>query len=241
LLVYCNADWLHGIIKKTQRRFVTGMQDTILAVIWDLDGVIIDSGEDHRKAWQLLAKETGVTFSDSTFWNTFGRRNADIIPMVWGNIPPTLIQELADRKEVYYREYIRKDAVALPGAIELLSALREAGYKQALASSAPMANIEVVNEVLGLHRYLDALVSGESVPHGKPAPDVFLKAAETLGIAPGNSLVIEDAVHGVEAAHAGGMRCIAVMGERKLPGLLKAELAVKSLREVGLEQIRELA
>jgi beta-phosphoglucomutase len=217
------------------------MANTIQAVIWDLDGVIIDSGEDHRKAWQLLARETGVTFSDSTFWNTFGQRNADIIPMVWGNIPPELIQELADRKEIYYREYIRQDAIALPGAIELLGALHEAGYKQALASSAPMANIDVVIEVLNLKRYLEALVSGENVPHGKPAPDVFLKAAEELGIAPDKSLVIEDAVHGVEAAHAGGMRCISVMGNRTLPGLLKAELPVKSLTEVTMKHIRELA
>ncbi|HTK09544.1 MAG TPA: HAD family phosphatase [Ktedonobacteraceae bacterium] len=217
------------------------MANNIQAVIWDLDGVIIDSGEDHRKSWQRLAGETGVTFSDSQFWATFGRRNGDIIPIVWGNIPPELVLELGERKEIYYREYIRQGAVALPGAIALLKALHEAGYKQALASSAPMGNIEVVDEVLGLGQYLDALVSGESVAHGKPAPDIFLKAAEELGIAPANSLVIEDAVHGVEGAHAGGMRCIAVMGERDLPGLRKAELAVKSLTEVSVEDIRRLA
>lgn len=217
------------------------MTSTIQAVIWDLDGVIIDSGEDHRKAWQRLARETGVTFSDSQFWATFGRRNADIIPTIWGDIPPELVQELGERKEVYYREYIRQGAVALPGAIELLSALHEAGYKQALASSAPTANIEVVSEVLHLQPYFEALVSGESVAHGKPAPDIFLKAAEQLGILPANSLVIEDAVHGIEGAHAGGMRAIAVMGERDLPGLRKAELAVKQLTEVSVEDIRHLA
>lgn len=216
------------------------MTNSIRAVIWDLDGVIIDSGKDHYKAWKRLAKETGVTFSESHFWSTFGRRNADIIPIVWGNIPAAIIQELADRKEIYYREYIRQSATALPGAIELLGALHEANYKQALASSAPMVNIEVVSEVLGLGRYLDAMVSGETVPHGKPAPDVFLKAAEVLGIEPGYSVVIEDAVHGVEAAHAGGMRCIAVMGERTLPGLLLAEMAVKSLVEVSVERIRNM-
>ncbi len=217
------------------------MVNTIQAVIWDLDGVIIDSGEDHRKAWQRLAKETGVTFSNSQFWSTFGRRNADIIPLVWGDIPLELIQELADRKEIYYREYVRKNTMALPGAVELLGALHEAGYRQALASSAPMANIEVVKEVLRLERFLEALVSGESVPHGKPAPDVFLKAAEALGVEPGYCLVIEDAVHGVEAAHAGGMRCIAVMGERNLAGLRAAELAVKQLTEVTVEHVRQMA
>jgi beta-phosphoglucomutase len=83
------------------------------------------------------------------------------------------------------------------------------------------------------------LVSGESVAHGKPAPDVFLKAAAELGVEPIRCLVIEDAVAGVEAAHAGGMRCIAVAGERDLPGLRKADLMVKDLTEVSVERIRK--
>ncbi len=99
----------------------------------------------------------------------------------------------------------------------------------------------MVSEVLGLNRYLDALVSGDNVPHGKPAPDVFLKAAATLGVAPAVSLVIEDAVAGVQAAHAAGMRCIAVAGERDLAGLRAAELMVKSLTEVNLARIQAMA
>ena len=95
--------------------------------------------------------------------------------------------------------------------------------------------------MLGLKRYLTELVSGETVPHGKPAPDIFLKAAEELKVAPEHCLVIEDAVAGVEAAHAAGMRCIAVAGNRNLPGLRKADLMVKSLTEVDVERIRNLA
>ena len=140
-------------------------------------------------------------------------------------------------KSAITRDAARTTATALPGAIELLSELHTAGYPQALASSAPVANIEMVSEVLGLNRYLDALVSGDNVPHGKPAPDVFLKAAATLGVAPAVSLVIEDAVAGVQAAHAAGMRCIAVAGERDLAGLRAAELMVKSLTEVNLARI----
>jgi beta-phosphoglucomutase len=99
----------------------------------------------------------------------------------------------------------------------------------------------VISEVLGLHKYLDAFVSGETVPRGKPAPDIFLKAAAILGIEPTHCLVIEDAVAGVQAAHAGGMKCIAVMGNRDLPGLREAELSVKDLTEVNLERIRALS
>jgi len=93
--------------------------------------------------------------------------------------------------------------------------------------------------VLDLDRYLSVLVSGESVAHGKPAPDVFLRAAAELGVEPAKCLVIEDAVAGVEAAHTGGMRCIAVAGERDLPGLRKADLMVKDLTQVTVECIRK--
>ena len=217
------------------------MSIPIQAVIWDLDGVIIDSAEEHRQAWQRLAREEGVPLSDADFWATFGKRNDAILAEIWGPLPPERAQALAERKETYFRELIRKTATPLPGAMELMRGLHEADFAQALASSAPIENIQLISEVLGLQRYLTALVSGETVPHGKPAPDIFLKAAKELKIDPIHCLVIEDAVAGVEAAHAAGMRCIAVAGNRDLPGLHKAELMVKTLTEVNVERVRSLA
>jgi len=216
------------------------MTNSIQAVIWDLDGVIIDSAEEHRRSWHTMAGEAGLPFTDEQFWATFGQRNDTIIPKLWGPMSPERIRYLANRKEAYFREYIRDTAKPLPGAIELLTALRDAGYPQALASSTPVENMQLIGEVLGLKRYLSALVSGETVPRGKPAPDVFLKAAAELGIVPGRCLVIEDAVAGIEGAHAGGMRAIAVAGNRDLPGLRAAELMVKDLTEVTVERIERL-
>lgn len=217
------------------------MSNTLQAVIWDLDGVIIDSAEEHKQSWQRLAREEGVQFSDADFWATFGQRNDDILTKQWGIASPEKARELANRKEVYFREFIRDTAAPLPGSLELMRALHDAGFAQALASSTPIENIEVISEALGLKRYLSKFVSGETVPHGKPAPDIFLKAARELGIAPKHCVVIEDAVAGVEAAHAAGMRCIAVAGNRDLPGLRKADLMVKSLTEVNVQTVRELA
>jgi beta-phosphoglucomutase len=217
------------------------MANLIRAVIWDLDGVIIDSAEAHLKAWRRLAQEEGLSISDEQFRSTFGWRNDSIIPHLWGPMPPERVQTLADRKEAYFRDFVREVARPLPGAIELLSALHDAAYRQALASSTPIANIELICNLLGLDRYLDAFVSGESVPRGKPAPDLFLKAAEALDTEPAQCVVIEDAVAGVEAAHAGGMRAIAVAGERDLPGLRAADLMVKDLTQVSVESIRQLA
>ena len=213
----------------------------IQAIIWDLDGVIIDSAEEHRRAWQRLAREENVKMTDADFWSTFGKRNNDIFAIIWGPLSPEQAQQLGNRKETYFRDLIRHSATPLPGSMELMQSLHEAGYPQALASSAPIENIQLISEVLGLGRYLTALVSGETVPLGKPAPDIFLKAAQELRIEPPYCLVIEDAVAGVEAAHAAGMRCIAVAGERDLPGLRKAELMVKSLVEVDLERVRNIS
>jgi HAD superfamily hydrolase (TIGR01509 family) len=217
------------------------MSNSIEAIIWDLDGVIIDSADEHRRAWQRLAREEGVTFSDADFWATFGKRNDAIFAEKWPPLSPQDMRRLANLKETYYRELIRETGAALPGALELMSQLHQAGYPQALASSAPIENIELVSEVLGLKCYLTVLISGETVPHGKPAPDIFIKAASDLGIAARSCLVIEDAVAGVEAAHAAGMRCLAVAGDRDLPGLRKAELMVKSLLQVSPSQIKALA
>lgn len=217
------------------------MSNSLRAVIWDLDGVIIDSGEEHRKAWHRLAQDEGLPLTDEQFWATFGWRNDDIIPALWGPMPQERIRVLAEHKEQHFRELIRASAAPLPGALELLSGLHAAGYAQALASSAPIANIQLISDVLGLERYLTALVSGESVAQGKPAPDIFLRAAAQLGVEPSQSVVIEDAVAGIAAARAGGMHCIAVAGTRDLPGLRVADLVVRDLREVSVERIRDLA
>lgn len=216
------------------------MSMNIQAVIWDLDGVILDSANEHRLAWRRLAEEEGVVFTDEDFWSTFGRRNDDIIPHYWKVASAEQLQALADRKEAYFRDFIRQSATFLPGAEELMRGLHDAGIAQALASSTPLANIALISELLGLERYLLALVSGESVPHGKPAPDIFLRAAEALKTPPANCVVIEDAVAGVLAAHAAGMRCIAVAGERDLPGLRAADLVVRDLTEVTVERVRAL-
>lgn len=212
----------------------------IHGVIWDLDGVIIDSAEEHRKAWQRLAREEGVQFTDEQFWTTFGQRNDSIIPLIWGPVSAEQLKALADRKEAYFRDYVRETAAPLPGSIELLSALHNAGYVQALGSSTPIANIDLIKEALGLQRYISVFVSGETVPHGKPAPDIFLKAAHELGVGPAHCLVIEDAVAGIAAARAGGMYTIAVAGERELPGLQVANIVVHDLTEVTVERIQSL-
>jgi beta-phosphoglucomutase family hydrolase len=213
------------------------------AVIWDVDGVIIDSGEQHRQAWSQLAQENGFPYTDDAFWATFGMRNADILPRMFGvSGPPDRIQALGDRKEAIYRALLAREATALPGAKDLLAALHAAGYRQALGSSAPEENIRAIVSLLNIGAYLEATVSGETVARGKPAPDIFLAAAAKLGVAPARCLVIEDAPAGVAAARAGGMRCIAVRraGLADAPGLEAADFVAATLRDVTVSLVDRL-
>ena len=213
------------------------------AVLWDVDGVLIDSGEQHRRAWEQLAREEHLPYSDAAFWATFGMRNSDIFPRMFGvSGPPERIAALGDRKEAIYRDLLAQEAIALPGAKELLAALHAAGYRQALGSSAPITNIETIIRLLGIGPALDGFVSGEHVAHGKPAPDIFLAGAALLGVAPARCVVFEDAPAGVAAARAGGMRCIAVRraGQADAPGLEAADRIVDSLRELTVSDIDQL-
>jgi beta-phosphoglucomutase len=213
------------------------------AVIWDVDGVILDSAEQHRQAWAALAREQGFPYTDDAFWAGFGRRNRDVIPLMFGvDGPPERITALGERKEQLYRALLVREATPLPGAKELMAALHAAGYRQALGSSAPEENLATIVRLLGLAAWLEATVSGESVPRGKPAPDLFLAAAARLGVAPQRSLVIEDAPAGVQAAHAAGMRCLAVRraGQADAPGIERADYVVDTLRGADVALVDRL-
>jgi len=208
-----------------------------MCVIWDVDGVVLDSAEQHRQAWQRLAEEQDLPYTDAAFWAHFGRRNSDVIPAMFGVAgPPERVAALADRKEQIYRTLLVEQATPLPGAKELLAALHDAGYRQALASSAPLENLRLIVALLGLEPYLAAWVSGESVAQGKPAPDIFLAAAARAGAPPTCCVVIEDAPAGIQAAHAGGMKALAVRraGQSDAPGLEQAEYVADSLSEVNV-------
>ncbi len=215
---------------------------TPFAVIWDLDGVIIDSADQHRESWRQLAKEHNLPYSNESFWAHFGRRNADVIPAMFDVTDPRRVATLADRKEEIYRALLVNEAVALPGARELMAALFATGFRQAIGSSAPMQNLDLIVSLLDLAPYLTAWVSGESVAHGKPAPDLFLAAAARCGVPPARCLVIEDAPAGIQAAHAGGMKALGVRraGIPDAPGLEAADHLADTLRDVDVTLVTRL-
>lgn len=209
--------------------------------IFDWDGVIIDSSAQHERSWELLAAEEKLPLPEGHFKRGFGKKNERIIPDILGwTADPAEVARLGRRKEALYRDLVRDDGVTvLPGARELLAALNAAGVVCAVGSSTHRANIDAICDVTGLGGFFHAVVTGEDVVHGKPAPDVFLRAAERLNRTPRRCVVFEDAFVGIEAAHAGGMPCIAVATTNPRAELEpRAERVVRDLAEVTVDLVR---
>ncbi len=211
------------------------------AVIWDMDGVIIDSAPYHFKAWQEVFQKRGVTFTEEDFKRNFGQRNDTIISNVLGQgLSTSQIDTIADEKERDFRQKVRQHVKPLPGAIELIKSLKEHGFKLALASSAPTKNIRLVTQGLGIKNCFHAIVSGREVTEGKPSPQGFLLAAKKLGVAPENCIVVEDAVAGVTAAKRAGMYCLAITNTHPRVSLNEADIIIDTLESVTMNDLERL-
>jgi beta-phosphoglucomutase len=217
------------------------------AVIWDMDGTLVDTAELHFAAWKALAQEKYLSpFTRANFKATFGKRNPDIILQLYGvGFSDREIAEWGDRKEEHYKAAARRQGVEpLPGVKALLQNLKHSGFRQAVGSSAPRGNLDLILKLTNLETFFDTLVSMEDTQRGKPDPEVFLVAAERLIVSPTHCVVIEDAVAGVQAAKAGGMKCIAVdfVGHHGEPALTRAgaDLVVKTLEDVSVETVSKL-
>jgi beta-phosphoglucomutase len=215
------------------------------AAIWDVDGTLVDTAQLHFAAWVRLCQELGRPFSRADFAATFGRRNPEILKFLFGPVFSDLqIAELGDRKEDYYKAAARSGVELLPGVRDLLMALSAHGVRQAIGSSAPRGNVDLILSLTQTAKFFQAIVSMEDTQRGKPDPQVFQVAAQRLGVAVQNCVVFEDAVAGVEAAKAGGMKCVAVsfVGHHpaeKLHGA-GADMVVRTLGEVSIESLRGL-
>jgi beta-phosphoglucomutase len=225
---------------------VTALARNGLAVIWDMDGTMVDTAELHFAAWQEMGNQLGRTFTRAEFTRTFGWRNPEILRELYGNrFSDREIADLGDQKEELYRAAATSQGVELlPGVGALLEELQARGFRQAVGSSAPRANLELILRLTNVEQFFDAVVSMEDTERGKPDPQVFLVAAKKLDVPPENCLVIEDAPAGVEAARAGDMKCIAVdfAGHHSADQLVAAgaDRVVRTLEEVSAAVVEQL-
>ncbi len=206
------------------------------AILWDMDGVIVDSNLFHFAAWQEIFAERGVRFAEENFIKLFGARNDFITRQVLGGeLYEEDIKILAQEKESVFRSKARGNIKPFPGVIKLLNTIKKGTFKLALVSSAPKENIDFVTGELDIGGgYFDCVVCGHEVAESKPSPQIYLLAAEKLGAEPKDCIVIEDSPFGVKAAKVAGMRCLAVTNTHPREELNEADKVVNSLEEVDL-------
>ncbi|MBV9226521.1 MAG: HAD-IA family hydrolase [Acidobacteriaceae bacterium] len=202
--------------------------NTARAVLWDMDGTLVDSEELHWLSWRETMVAVGIPITYEQFLASFGKRNDSVLAGWLGPAATSeRIEKISDLKDALFRDLVRANGIsALPGVPSWVNRLHREGWLQAIGSSAPRRNIEVVLEALGLMERFGSIVSAEDVKRGKPDPEVYITAASRVGAPSQRCIVVEDAVAGIEAAHSAGMRSIGVSHHGKN---LPADLVIPSL------------
>lgn len=198
------------------------------AVLWDMDGTLVDSEELHWIAWRTTMANEGIAITREQFLSTFGQRNDSIVP-TWLGSAATVerIERIGQAKEELYRHLVRRVGIAPEsGVATWLDRLHRHGWQQAIASAAPRANIDAVLEALSVKHVFQGIVSAEDVHRGKPDPEVYLLAASRVGVPSERCIVVEDAAAGIEGARRAGMRSIGISHNGKD---LQADVVVESL------------
>ncbi len=211
------------------------------AFIFDMDGVLTDNAEFHYGAWEAYCKGKGLSYrrQDARYW--FGQNNHEILERIYGR--PFTEEETVKEgeiKERIYREMISGRITAVPGLRSLLKDMQEAGYPVALATSAPPENVDFVLSELSVKSFFDKIVDATGVQHGKPAPDIYLRAASLVGVSPARCVVFEDARAGIAAARAAGMKVVGLVTTLTREELEGTVLNINDFSEITLQSLEAI-
>jgi HAD superfamily hydrolase (TIGR01509 family) len=215
------------------------------AVIFDMDGVLIDSNPFHLRKWAGFLKEHGIPFDEEKLAEiVLGPANETTLRRYFGEqITPKQIQELSEEVEAEFRRAIAAHARPFPGARSLIEACDAQGILMAVASCAISKNVEFLVTALELRPYFQAILSRDDISYAKPDPEIYFRTAAKLGIEPAACVVFEDSFVGVEAAKRAGMKCVAIASSFPAEDLrqgTRADLVVPSFEVVSLETLRAL-
>jgi len=212
------------------------------AVLFDWDGVVVDSSHHHELSWLELASKIGRSITHEQFRESFGQINQVVIPSIleWADDPDE-VERLGREKEKLYREIIRREGLTiLPGVLDLLKELRTHKVPCVIGTSTEKENIRVSLEVMNIEDYFQGVIASEDVTHGKPDPEVFLKAAALSGVSPHCCVVLEDSHHGLEAARIGGMKTVAILTTHSKKKLGRADLYAQSPADLSFLTLQNL-
>jgi len=208
----------------------------MIAVIFDMDGVLVDNARFHEQAFAEYFSRYGIKLAPEMF----GRGNEEIMTELFPNESKERRQELADGKEAYYREIFEPQIKPVPGLVALLNELKNNNIRIAVGSSAPIENIDFVLDKLHIRDYFDVVVVAAMVERAKPAPDIYLKSAELLNISPEKCLVFEDALAGIKAARSAGTKVVALATSLPKDKLTDTDRIISDFTEITVAEIRQI-
>ena len=220
-----------------------------LAVLFDMDGVICDTNPYHLKAWEKFAEKHQLNLEGKDLgYYIYGRTNRDALQLFMqdnafangNNFTQDQLTDLSEEKEALFRD-IYRDHVELTGGLhKFLQELKEAGIPLALASNAPISNIDFILDATNTRSYFDAIVDATQVTKGKPDPQIYLRSAELLNVEPGNCIVMEDSTVGVEAGQKAGMKVVSITTTHTAEELSHTDLVISSFSELSINELKNL-
>ncbi|MBI2675191.1 MAG: HAD family phosphatase [Candidatus Aenigmarchaeota archaeon] len=218
------------------------MPDFKFAVIFDMDGVIIDSNPFHKKAWRLFFQRHGLSISENDFKrHVYGKINADIFSYFFRRrLTKTEVRRYNEEKESLYRKLIARHMAPARGLVRFLELLKKAAIPCAVATSAPPENVGFVMGKMNIRSYFRAIVDDSQISRGKPNPEIYLKAAKKLCFMPEACVVFEDSVAGIRAAKNAGMKVVAITTTHTKRELSEAHLVISDFTQIGMEVLRSL-
>jgi beta-phosphoglucomutase len=222
------------------KKAISNAQFQAFAVIFDMDGVIVDNMEYHKKAWGVFLKKYAPDVELEEFSRHFGKVNKDLLKIVFKKEFSAREEALfGEEKEAIYRKIYADHIVPTAGLVDFLSTLKKNEVKTAVATAAPRVNMDFVFEKTGLRDYFDVLIDASEVTKGKPDPEIYLKAAEKLDCPPKCCLVFEDSMPGIQAAQKAGMKVIALATSHPADRLQSAKRVVKDFTEISFSSVRD--
>ncbi|MGK7393629.1 MAG: HAD family hydrolase [Candidatus Cyclobacteriaceae bacterium M3_2C_046] len=214
----------------------------MFGVIFDMDGVMVDSFRPHLKATRIFAQKHGFELSEETIRvKYFGRRNQDWMPDLFqASLSRQEIDQLAQEKEAVYREIYAPDIQPVDGLLDFLKLLKSHHIPTAVGTSAPRENLDFVLEATNTRALFDALLDDSMVNNGKPNPEIYLKAAKALNLPPTQCIVIEDSHSGIEAGKRAGARVIGITTTHCAGELPPADLIIGNFFELDYQKLLDL-